>query len=99
MGVGRPPLTLMQHHVFSVVPSPPMPLSLFLVLFLPKVKSHPGGAWLSLGSVESCYLQDVGFISSVLALLVYSFLVGRHCNAGVTIFRDDEASLLGDASF
>lgn len=62
-----------------------MPLSLFLVLFLPKVKSPPGGAWLSLGSVESCYLQDVGFISSVLALLVYCFLEGRHYNAGVTI--------------
>lgn len=71
-----------------------MPLSLFLVLFLPKVKSHPGGAWLSLG-----YLQDVGFISSVLALLVYCFLEGRHYNIGVTIFRDDEASLSGDASF
>lgn len=76
-----------------------MPLSLFLVLFLPKVKSPPGGAWLSLGSVESCYLKDVGFISSVLALLVYCFLEGRHYNAGVTIFRDDEASLSGDASF
>lgn len=49
--------------------------------------------------LQSCYLQDVGFlVSFVLGLLVYRFLVGWHYNVGVTIFRDDEASLSGDAS-
>lgn len=49
--------------------------------------------------LESCYLQDMGvLISFVLGLLIYCFLVRWHYNVGVIIFRDDEASLSGDAS-